>query len=144
MQKFSIITLALVLAAFTGIVIPSLTYASGPFQSSTVPSAQLTPELLASLVTIAFSLAFAYLPRVKDWYGALDSEHKAAIMGAVIILVGLGSFGAACGGFIQLEGVACNQAGIVALVQTIIYALLASVGSYTLLVKPFRKPSGDA
>lgn len=148
--------LVLLLAALIGVFVPSQSYAASTPPTSAVeslfyapplqevPSAPLTPELIASVVTILFSLAFAYLPGVKTWYSALESEHKAAIMGLVILLVGAGAFGASCGGFVRLEGISCTQTGVVALVQTVLFALLSSVGSYTLLVKPFRKTDADA
>lgn len=145
------VLLVLLLAALVGVLVPAQLYAASvpPGSSSEtlfyappsqdVPTAPLTPELIASVVTILFSLAFAYVPGVKNWYSALESERKAAIMGLVILLVGAGAFGASCGGFVRLEGISCTQTGVVALVQTVLFALLASVGSYTLLVKPFRK-----
>ena len=136
--RAAVIALTLLLAIVVGVLTPALTYAAPPVQS-TIPSAALTPELLASLAAIFFSLVFAYVPRVSTWYNALDGEYKASIMGGVIIAVGLAAFGLSCGGFIALEGVACTQTGIVAVIQVILFALIANVGSYTLLVKPFRK-----
>lgn len=123
------------LVSFTATVLAS----PRSLAQATIPTATLTPELLASLAAIVFSLLFAYVPRVSTWYNALDSEYKSSIMGGVIVLVGLASFGLSCGGFITLDGVACSQTGVVAVIQIILYALIANVGSYTLLVKPFQK-----
>ncbi len=151
--RAAMVLVAILLAVLIGLNLPSVTHAANgvspqvsPLTTAAppaqeIPTAKLSPELLASIVTIVFSLAFAYLPGVKNWYGAQDSERKAMIMGIVILLVGLGSFGASCGGFVQLDGVACTQAGVVTLIQTVVFALLSSVGSYTLLVKPFQRPN---
>ena len=137
-QQVAFIFLALVLALVVGLSVPALAFAAAP-NPQAVPTAALTPELLAALAAIGFSLVFAYVPKVSAWYNALNSEYKASIMGLVIIIVGVGAFGLSCGGFVVLEGVACTQSGIVAVIQTILVALVANVGSYTLLVKPFQK-----
>lgn len=131
------VALVLLNALLLGVVTAVL--AAPPVQGeNATPSAQLSPELLASLAAFFFSLVFAYVPRVSTWYNALNSEYKASIMGGVIVLVGLASFSLSCGGFVSLDGVACNQTGIVAVVQAILFALVANVGAYTLLVKPFK------
>jgi hypothetical protein len=57
---------------------------------------QFTPELLAGVVAVFLTLIFAYFPKLRVSYGALESEVKSGIMlglyvvaTAVIYLLGL-------------------------------------------------------
>lgn len=57
---------------------------------------KFTPELLAGVVSVFLTLIFAYFPKLRVTYGALESEVKSGIMiglyvvaTAVIYLLGL-------------------------------------------------------
>lgn len=100
----------------------------------------MNADTLSQIVGIVLSLAFAYIPGVKDWYDLRSKTEKAAIMAGLLIVVALGIFGASCGQLVSV-GITCDKAGAVGLVQILIMALIANQSAYVLLVKPYRAPS---
>lgn len=95
----------------------------------------MTSDTLASIVAILISLAFAYIPGVKDWYTPLDSTRKAGIMAVMLVVVALGAFGLSCGQ-IAFLAITCDKQGAIGLAQILINALIANQGAYLLLVRP--------
>jgi hypothetical protein len=100
----------------------------------------MTPEYLASVAGIALSLAFAYVPNLKDWFDAQAPQRKAQVMAAALILVAGGAFGLACAQIATLTGaeITCDVPGVVAVVKVLIAALVANQAAYLLLVRPFK------
>lgn len=92
-------------------------------------------DTLASIAGVILSLAFAYVPGVKDWYAALEATQKAGLMALLLIAVALGVFAASCGQIISV-GITCDKQGAVGLIQILIAALIANQSSYLLLVRP--------
>ena len=97
----------------------------------------MTVEQLGSIAGVILSLAVAYIPRVSDWYGGLDSKGKARVMGGLLVGVALGAFGLSCAGVYAL--MPCTVEGAKDLVGVLIAALTANQATYLLLVKPFKK-----
>mgnify|MGYP001558151337 CR=1 FL=1 len=97
----------------------------------------MTADLLASVVSVVLSLAFAYIPGVKTWFDARDGTQKAGIMAILLIAVAVGSFATSCAQVLALS-IACDKSGAVGLAQILVAALVANQSSYLLLVKPFR------
>ena len=46
----------------------------------------VTPEFLAAVAGVVLSLAFSYVPGLRDWYEALAGEFKRLIMAGVLLV----------------------------------------------------------
>lgn len=95
----------------------------------------MNADTLASLGAIVLSLGFAYIPRLKEWYAALEPTQKAGLMAVLLIVLSIAIFAASCGDIISV-GITCDKSGAVGLAQILIAALIANQGSYLLLVRP--------
>lgn len=98
----------------------------------------MNADTLASIAGVILSLAFAYLPGVKDWYGKLDATQKAGTMALLLVAVALGVFAASCGQVVSV-GVTCDKQGAIGLLQILIAALIANQSAFVLLVRPNQK-----
>ena len=86
------------------------------------------------------SLAFSYVPGLKDWFDAKDSTTKRLIMAGALFLVTIAIFGAACGnllGSLPITAV-CDRNGAVALATNFVIALIANQATFT--ITPKQKP----
>lgn len=93
----------------------------------------MSEQTIASIAGIIISLAFSYVPGLKDKYGELSGQSKALVMlGALLLACGV-IFGAACLDFWQM--VACNAEGAKSLVPLFISAAIANQGTYLLTRK---------
>jgi hypothetical protein len=101
----------------------------------------MTAEYLSAITGVALSLAFAYIPGLKDAYDAQTSQGKARIMAIALIVVAGGLFGLACANIANLFDVAivCDVPGLVSVVKALLAALVANQAAYLLLVRPFKK-----
>lgn len=93
------------------------------------------PELLAVLVGAALSLAFNYIPGLRDKYDQLDPILKADLMAGLTILSAIVVFGLSCGGFLTVVGLTCDKAGITQAVWTVILALMANQTTYSAFIR---------
>ena len=98
-------------------------------------------DYLASVAGVVLSLAFAYIPKLKDWYDLQGPQRKAQVMAVALILVAGAALGLACAQIATLTGAAitCDVPGVVALVKVLIAALVANQATYLLMVRPFKK-----
>ncbi len=126
------VLLLTLLAAATAV--PAL--AANPQQVPTLD--RMTPEQLVVIAGAVLSLICAYFPGVRTKYDTLDGEHKAAVMGVLLLLVTLGILAASCFEIIHV-GVNCTKAGIVDLVWTFLLAAMANQTTFTIAVEPFKK-----
>ena len=94
----------------------------------------MNAELLASIAGIVFSLAFSYVPGLKDKFEQLDSGYKQLSMLGVLLLVALGTFGLSCAGLVDV-GITCDKAGAMGLVSVFISALIANQATYMITPK---------
>lgn len=99
----------------------------------------MNADTLSAIVGVILSLAFAYIPGVKDWYDQRLPTEKAGLMALLLVAASLGIFAASCGQLVNV-GITCDKAGVVALAQILIMALISNQGAYTLLVRPFQPP----
>lgn len=90
----------------------------------------MSAELLAGIVGVALSLAFAYIPGLKDKFNALSGDYKRLVMGLLLAVSALLIGGGQCGGIIDV-GVACNSAGWQAIGSALLVALIANQSAYT-------------
>lgn len=103
----------------------------------------MTAETLSQYVAILLSLIFAYVPGVESWYNALAGKQKAGVMALLLVVMSLVIFGLSCGAIVNV-GITCDKQGLVALGSILLSALTANVGSYVLLVSPFKKNQPSA
>lgn len=90
----------------------------------------VTGEVLSAIAGIILSLALSYIPGLRDWFQALPSDTKRAIVGALLVVVTVGIFLAGCAGWIQ--GVGCDQDRALDLVGMLISALVANQAIYSI------------
>ena len=93
--------------------------------------------LFPYLAGVALSLAFAYIPGLEAWYAALSSIGKRLVMLGLLALTAIGYVMIGCAPFGSQFGVpaeVCSQAGVVAVVQAFIQALIANQATF--LISP--------
>lgn len=104
----------------------------------------MTSEFLALFAGAVLSLAFSYVPRLRDWWAAQAPEVKRLLMAGLLFVVAAAVFGLACAGWLAalLPGVtvSCTQAGLLELVKIYILALVANQGAYSLSPQVAKKP----
>ncbi len=93
-----------------------------------------TPDGLVALTGIVTSLVFAYFPKIKTWFGALDSDKKPLVNLLVILAVTLGQLLITC----QVV-VVCLQAQAPQAVSTFIAALILNQTTYLVAVRQFKQ-----
>lgn len=99
----------------------------------------MSVQELGAIAGIILSLAVAYLPKVKDWYDAKDTQGKAQVMGALLVVSAVGVFALSCAKLYGL--VPCTVDGAKELVGVLIAALVANQSTFLLAVRPFKKIS---
>lgn len=92
---------------------------------------------LSQIAGVLLSLAFSYVPGLREWYDGFDSPRKALFMAGLLFLAASVIFAAACGG-IYATGISCTQDGALSLIKVFIAALIANQGAYALFSKPFK------
>lgn len=88
------------------------------------------------------SLAFSYVPGLREWFDTKDSTTKRLIMaGALLVVAGL-AFAAACGQVLP-GGIAvtCDRQGGVELATNFLLALVANQATYIITKKKTVKES---
>ena len=101
----------------------------------------MSPQTLSTIAAIALSLAFSYIPGLSGWYERLDGIAKRLLMLIIVVCVAVGAFGLACAGWgadLGLE-LSCDQPGAIALLQSLVLALVANQSTY--LITPKRSNS---
>jgi len=93
-------------------------------------------NLLVGLAAAALSLLFGYVPGLREWYEGLDSVRKAQVMGALLVIVAVGVFLAAC--YTPWQVATCSEEGAWQLVELLIMALVANQATYLIAVRPAR------
>ena len=91
-------------------------------------------NLLVSLAGVLLSLAFGYVPGLKDKFNGLDSVRKAQVMAALLLVAVVGVFVAGC--YTPWKAVSCDEAGFWELVELFIAALIANQATFLLAVRP--------
>jgi putative flippase GtrA len=90
----------------------------------------MTGTELAAIAGILLSLLFSYLPGLKTWYSQKDSQTQSLIMLVLLLLTATGVYGLSCSGMWSF--VTCDNAGIKALIEAFIAALVANQAAYVL------------
>ncbi len=89
---------------------------------------------LSSIAGVILSLAFSYIPGLRPWYEAQSSETKRLIMAALLLVVAAGTYVLSCTGTGIIDSIACDNNGIMELVNAFIAALVANQATY--LISP--------
>lgn len=86
---------------------------------------QLTPALLASIVSAVISLIFRFIPKAQAWFDTKEPEWKQLFMLAVTFLVGafIGLYNMAATGF--------SQDSLMTLLFTILLSLTSNQTTYS-------------
>ena len=94
----------------------------------------MTADSLAATAGVLLSLAFSYIPGLAEWYVLKADPVKRLIMLGLLLLVGLGAFGLACGGLAADFGlpVTCDKTGAIALLRSFSVAAIANQTAYAL------------
>ncbi len=88
----------------------------------------MTAETLSLIVGTALSLAFSYLPGLRDWFESQSASVKQLVMGVLLMVFSVGVFALACA---QLnEAVTCDKPGALGLVDVLLKALVANQATY--------------
>jgi hypothetical protein len=93
----------------------------------------MTSESLSAIAGVLSSLAFSYVPGLSDWFDAKPPTAKRLIMAVLLLAVAAGALGLSCANII--DNVSCTQAGLVALVNSFIAALVANQATYLIAPK---------
>ena len=90
----------------------------------------MTETTLASLAGIVLSLAFSYIPGLRDKYAALTADYKRLVIIVALLLASAGIFAAGCAGY--TAKVTCDMAGAQVLLGYFITSALANQSTYML------------
>ena len=88
----------------------------------------MTSDQLSAAAGIVLSLAFSYLPGLRQWYADKDDETKALLNLGSLVVVGLFAFGVSCAGIQSV--VPCTQPGAWAIVQAIFWAAVGNMTTH--------------
>ena len=94
----------------------------------------MTSDQLSAAAGVALSLAFSYVPGLREWFAGLDGEHKRLFMLAALIIVSLGSFALTCGGLLGGTAIQCSKDGAVNLLWAFVAATIANQAAF--LISP--------
>lgn len=89
---------------------------------------QLTPELVAAVVAGVLSLAFTYIPGLREKFAALSEDVKKSIMGGLTILAAVVVYVLACTPSLGFPFVACPEGGVWSLAAIVLVALGVNQG----------------
>ena len=99
----------------------------------------MNENILISAAAVLLSVAFNWLPKLREWYTFQDDNNQRLIMLGVLVLATLAVFGTACTGF-QIPGVVwvgtCDAAGAKVLGQLFINAVALNQVAFLILPKP--------
>lgn len=88
----------------------------------------MTDNTYAAIAGAILSLAFFYVPGLKDWYEKLVPEKKQWIMLACLFVAVAGRFALSCVG--RDSVFVCDTNGAIDAVMTFIWSVVASAGVY--------------
>ena len=98
----------------------------------------MTPEQITAIAGAILSLAFSYIPGLKQWYDRKNPEAKRLLMLGLLVVTVAGVFGLACspwGDWAKIE-VTCDAVGFAELVWALVLAIMANQTAY--LITPYR------
>lgn len=105
-------------------------------------------ELMTLIATVAgalLSLLFAYVPGLKEKFGALEDDQKRLVMLGLLVITALALVGVTCGGFAEDLGLVltCDRSGFVAVLKAFAAATIANQTAFLISPKGKKKSSPD-
>ncbi len=94
----------------------------------------MTVEQLGALSGVVLSLAFSYVPGLREKFAALETTTKRLIMAALLLVVAAGALGLSCANIVA--AVECTQAGLMSLINVYIAALVANQAAFLISPTP--------
>jgi hypothetical protein len=94
----------------------------------------MTSETLSLVAGILLSLAFSYVPGLREHFDALDPTRKRLVLLGALLAVSIAIYGLACSSWGAGWGVAlsCDRRGLAELVRILVLAVVASQAAYQL------------
>src|SRR3990170_6493928 len=102
----------------------------------------MTPELIAGLVGVAFSLGMEYIPWFANWYNALEDKYQRLVPVGLGLVVVYGAFGLGCVSLIVVYW-PCTGLGAWGAFQSFLAFLLANQTTYSVFFKKENKLALD-
>ena len=102
----------------------------------------MTSEQLLTISGVVLSLAFMYIPGLREKYAGLSDELKRSIMAGILLLVAGATYFLSCQGLLgavmsqAAQAVTCDQAGLVELVWAFVLAMIGNQATYQLAPRP--------
>lgn len=97
----------------------------------------MTDTTLAGLAGVLLSLAFSYIPGLKEKYAAQTGEAKRLIMLGALLVVAVGVFALSCVKW--YDAVTCDVAGAKVLIGLFISSAIANQAAFMLTPPPAKK-----
>jgi len=93
-----------------------------------------SPSLLAGTI---LSLAFSYIPGLRERFAALDATRKRLILLGMLLACSAAIYGLACSDWGSAWGIslACSRSGFSELIRLTILAIIANQGVYQISPK---------
>ena len=91
----------------------------------------MTSNQLAEFAGILLSLAFSYVPGLREKYDALEGIYKRLIMLGALLAVSGAVFGLSCAGI--MDSVTCTKTGAIGLFEAFVAAAIANQATYLLV-----------
>lgn len=88
---------------------------------------------LSLFAGVLLSLAFSYVPGLKDWYEAREATEKRLVMLGALCAVVLAAALLSCGNVIAV--IVCGQAGFLELARALVLAMIANQATYLITPK---------
>ena len=94
----------------------------------------MSNEQLSAFAGVLLSLAFSYIPGLKDKFDSLDTVMKRLIMAGSLLIVSAGILALACFDLASSLGftVVCDKTGVLTVVTNFVFALMANQATFTL------------
>lgn len=98
----------------------------------------MTAETLTATAGMILSLAFSYVPGLRNWYSALDGTTKRLVMLVVLTVTAVGFYALACTPYGQWLDISlrCDAAGFVGLLRLLLSAMIANQTAFVLTPRP--------
>jgi len=103
---------------------------------------EMTPELIAGLVGVAFSLGMEYIPWFANWYNALEDVKQRLVPVGLGLVVVYGAFGLGCISLIVVYW-PCTGLGAYEALKALLAFYLANQTTYAVFLKKETKLALD-
>lgn len=90
----------------------------------------MTVEQLGAIAGVILSLAFSYIPGLRDKYSVLDATKKSLVMLGLLLVAAVAALALSCAQIVN--AVECSQSGATNLLITFFYAAVANQTTYRL------------